>query len=345
MASLVFISGVLIMRFKSSLFVAASAIALWTSSAQADLTLTPAGTADGFSFATFVSGFPSANNIGPLGMAVNSAGNVIVNSSGNATNYVFTNTNGQTPANALSAVGGANYPPAYATSGGVVWGSTGFGSGQLIRLNNDGSTAATFNIPVTLGLWTNPVTGHLLGQNGSGIVEIDVSNPNAPTVVRSIASGGGDGVTVSPNGQIVYNTAVSGFRISDGVQVFGPHPIFESDGMGIISGGTLDGDIVVNTNFGELWLLNPLLDPSNPLSAVLIANGGSRGDYTAPDGLGNLFVTQTDRILRLSLEGATIGGGPGAVPEPSTWAMMILGFAGVGFMAYRRKSKPLMMTA
>ena len=27
-----------------------------------------------------------------------------------------------------------------------------------------------------------------------------------------------------------------------------------------------------------------------------------------------------------------------AVPEPSTWAMLILGFAGVGFMAYRRKS-------
>jgi hypothetical protein len=27
-----------------------------------------------------------------------------------------------------------------------------------------------------------------------------------------------------------------------------------------------------------------------------------------------------------------------AVPEPFTWAMMILGFFGVGFMAYRRKS-------
>ncbi len=26
-----------------------------------------------------------------------------------------------------------------------------------------------------------------------------------------------------------------------------------------------------------------------------------------------------------------------AVPEPSTWAMMILGFAGIGLMAYRRK--------
>lgn len=30
-----------------------------------------------------------------------------------------------------------------------------------------------------------------------------------------------------------------------------------------------------------------------------------------------------------------------AVPEPATWAMMILGFTGVGFMACRRKSKPL----
>jgi PEP-CTERM motif len=35
----------------------------------------------------------------------------------------------------------------------------------------------------------------------------------------------------------------------------------------------------------------------------------------------------------------------GAVPEPSTWAMMILGFAGVGFMAYRRKARPALIAA
>jgi hypothetical protein len=28
-----------------------------------------------------------------------------------------------------------------------------------------------------------------------------------------------------------------------------------------------------------------------------------------------------------------------------TWAMMLLGFAGIGFMAYRRKSKPALMAA
>jgi hypothetical protein len=38
---------------------------------------------------------------------------------------------------------------------------------------------------------------------------------------------------------------------------------------------------------------------------------------------------------------ANVGDTPiSAVPEPSTWAMMILGFAGVGFMTYRRKNKP-----
>jgi hypothetical protein len=34
-----------------------------------------------------------------------------------------------------------------------------------------------------------------------------------------------------------------------------------------------------------------------------------------------------------------------AVPEPSTWAMLILGFAGVGFMAYRRKLRPAALAA
>jgi hypothetical protein len=28
-----------------------------------------------------------------------------------------------------------------------------------------------------------------------------------------------------------------------------------------------------------------------------------------------------------------------AVPGPSTWAMMILGFVGVGFMAYRKRNQ------
>jgi hypothetical protein len=36
-----------------------------------------------------------------------------------------------------------------------------------------------------------------------------------------------------------------------------------------------------------------------------------------------------------------LNGSVGAVPEPSTWAMMILGFCGLGFMAYRRRTQAL----
>ena len=45
-------------------------------------------------------------------------------------------------------------------------------------------------------------------------------------------------------------------------------------------------------------------------------------------------VTDVGPPLALRVDGLTA-----AVPEPSTWAMMILGFLGVGFMAYRRKEK------
>jgi hypothetical protein len=37
--------------------------------------------------------------------------------------------------------------------------------------------------------------------------------------------------------------------------------------------------------------------------------------------------------------------GVSAVPEPNTWIMMILGFSGLAFMTYRRKSRPTLMAA
>jgi hypothetical protein len=50
-------------------------------------------------------------------------------------------------------------------------------------------------------------------------------------------------------------------------------------------------------------------------------------------------------FLFLGSGSLTLVGEVTAVPESSTWAMMILGFAGVGFMAYRRRSNPASMVA
>ena len=35
----------------------------------------------------------------------------------------------------------------------------------------------------------------------------------------------------------------------------------------------------------------------------------------------------------------------GAIPEPSTWAMMLIGFAGIGFMTYRRRNQSASLNA
>jgi hypothetical protein len=57
-----------------------------------------------------------------------------------------------------------------------------------------------------------------------------------------------------------------------------------------------------------------------------VSGGTSTSTATANTHEGHVFIPNTFQIL-----------GVATVPEPSTWAMMILGFAGVGFMAYRRK--------
>jgi PEP-CTERM motif len=101
-------------------------------------------------------------------------------------------------------------------------------------------------------------------------------------------------------------------------------------------------------------------------------NGGSEIEFavpfsyfeTDPQGVGFTPTTAAnpDIILRLSQSfGYSVAGGTSfgpdrlglivdpitaAVPEPSTWAMMILGFFGVGFMTYRRKkSEPALRLA
>jgi hypothetical protein len=79
------------------------------------------------------------------------------------------------------------------------------------------------------------------------------------------------------------------------------------------------------------------------LSLNLAPGVGSSGTATlslnAGDSYG-FYVYSPDSILGRGDIAVT-----SAVPEPSTWAMLLLGFAGIGFMAYRRKSKPALMTA
>lgn len=54
---------------------------------------------------------------------------------------------------------------------------------------------------------------------------------------------------------------------------------------------------------------------------------------------GYFFASDLVRLSNGATGSVAAGTFTPAVPEPSTWAMMILGFAGVGFMAYRRRNQ------
>jgi hypothetical protein len=83
--------------------------------------------------------------------------------------------------------------------------------------------------------------------------------------------------------------------------------------------------------------------PSNeygggPLTLIINGVGGLEGNGTIQF-QGTFSSISWNNPQFENWYGFTVGT-VSAVPEPSTWAMMILGFAGIGFMAYRRKSKP-----
>jgi hypothetical protein len=67
-------------------------------------------------------------------------------------------------------------------------------------------------------------------------------------------------------------------------------------------------------------------------------NGITTANFNT-DSFGYYFAADLIRLSNGATGSVAAANFTAAVPEPSTWAMMILGFAGVGFMAYRRKNK------
>ena len=321
--------------------------------AYASLVLTSAGIADGFSLSR-VTTLPTycCASYGAFGSAILGNGNLVVNGYSadriNTVNYVFTDIDGQTPAAALSTRpwNDGAYASGLASLSGVVYG-THYSDKTTRVVNADGSEGAIVSNVGRGGIGASLARNSLLVATDAGVEEIDLLNHNPATNYRVVVDAPGlqvDGVTVSPNGQTVFAVIrgrVFGYNISTGAKVSDSGPVSGVDGAGVIVGGVFDGDLVLNTNFGQVFLLNPL---TNDLT--LIADHGSRGDYVGFDtSNGTLFLSQSNELDRLALKDASIGGGGGGkTPEPSTGALLMAVLLGLLLLASKSGSRGALAT-
>jgi hypothetical protein len=193
---------------------------------------------------------------------------------------------------------------------------------------------------------TQPVTSFgqttLTGNTllGSASVTADVEASPVPSVSLTTTGLGAIGVmellyyfeAIGPAGNLLINVNASGSTspLNAGADAFIVQPA-QVSANGLFIGSPTQGAWTINQEGS--FVANTIYQVSLQVEAT---NGGSA--YIDPT-----FTIDPAYASNYSLTfSAGIASG---VPEQSTWAMMILGFAGIGFMAYRRKSKPAMMAA
>jgi hypothetical protein len=137
----------------------------------------------------------------------------------------------------------------------------------------------------------------------------------------------------------------------------GPGVEFSSIGGSSISADFSDSQILVTYNGG--WLLSGFnngfdgfrFDDNTSSSIVGVSLGGTdMAGLSASDlSFGSNFILVNTAGLGPSFDAGTFFtldvAFAAAAPEPSTWAMMILGFVGIGAMAYRRSKQTTLRAA
>ena len=326
---------------KSITALAAICTVALSSPAQATLTLTSDAITAGFSLTTFASDFGTSGCCsGPFGMAVTGNGNVLV--SANNTRYVFSNTDGQTPGSALATTSSNSSTAGYARAGGLAYG---WNNSQFVQFNDNGTVnhiLTGINTSPYLGMWGAP-NGHIIATTGSGLFDIDpLANAGLGTFRIITNAYYGDGVSVSPDGAtayLEYGGGILPINILTGVAGSLITGFNSPDGTGVIIGGAFNGNLIVNNNNCDV----DMYDFGTGM-VTLLAKGSSpfgtdRGDYTAIDTQGCLFLAEGDRVDRLCLAGAGIGNPipetGNNVPEPGSLALV--GIALLGVLARRRK--------
>jgi uncharacterized protein (TIGR03118 family) len=272
---------------------------------------------------------------GPTGQVSNANGGAFpVANGGNglSARFIFANLNGT-----ISAWNGGPTSIVQATTPGAVYTGLALADARLYAANGAGNRIDVFNssfAPVSLpGAFVNP-------NLASGLVPFNVQTLNGSVYV-TYAPAGRSAQIVAPEG----SGAVAEFDTNGNFirQVIAGSHLAAPWGLALAPAGfgEFGGDLLVgNFSFAasEINAFNPLTGAF--IGAIPIDEGANSAGGLWALAFGNGVSGDPNTLFfndGINGEQNGLFASIRAVPEPSTWAMMILGFCGLGFMAYRRK--------
>lgn len=203
-------------------------------------------------------------------------------------------------------------PGVYPAPGGTTFSGSGSAASGVRTVNYSGFDDSAYN-----QLWWGPVVAASMNGAANTLNSVSISS---------------DGLTATWTGQTYVN--------------------------GVNYTGYVDLEFVASITSGATWVPAASAGISGPLAVLEIVNENSFSmtqQFLANSGSGyQPFLTVnnaahpfTSGLALTSVSGQFFYTDPvaSAVPETSTWAMLIIGFAGVGFVAHRRRRQTMELDA
>lgn len=187
-----------------------------------------------------------------------------------------------------------------------------------------------------------------INSEKAGLSGFNADDPNSPTPGPFLFGGTTvAGYTLAPLGTMTLKVGTSSYTMntpnysyiflqdvpgsSSGFYFYGSEP---TTGKNYSAGGSMVFDSgVVPQNIAI-----PFTNAIGPLSSY--ASFVFYDDVGTMLAMAGMFPVTIESNISLT----PILGPVSSVPEPSTWAMMLIGFAGVGFLAYRRRNQTRLIT-
>jgi hypothetical protein len=211
-------------------------------------------------------------------------------------------------------------------------------------VDNGTNTPITSNPPVNFGWTVSP------GNSASGTMLVDVlvpdnlavtaANASLVTISGSTVPGGVTNFSLVSSTPWTSNTLASYLGINASPN--NPIGAYLPATQALLGNNAITGFFVLQANIGT----QNLNGPSGPFTPTFSLNEGAQGMYLVA-----FLSDSANSFIATANSGALFETGPGnsitlqaAVPEPATWAMMLLGFVGLAF-AFRQRRRMVGMAA